>query len=355
MKILDNGPDKDRVVLVFFADGFTAVRESAFYEYCRQKINYAMSLEPMKSIAYKYNAYAFFNPSQDAGINHPNLLGSGCYGQPALSVNTYFGCSFDSMINGQRIHRVISPKDTGLVYAEMSKQLPASTAKNNYLPVILCDSQFEGGQAIGSMGVFTLSPNSNNTFIHETFGHALAGLGDEFASGANAEAWNCSKESDPTKVRWKAFIPPAGIVKVNAAGWGVPTASCKMGQDLTKDFCVVCANQIKLATDQLIRLSGGVPPTGPTTPVPPAITAPNLVLGNVLNNSIQIKWNQQKADSYAFSIMPSGGAWKSAGTANGDATMRTFQNLKRKTTYEIKVVLFSGGVQYESTIKATTK
>src|SRR6185295_17428119 len=179
MKIQDNGPDKDRLNLVFFGDEFTAAEEAKFNSSIQTKLAYLNTLEPLKSNLYKVNAYSFFNPSQDSGINHPNLLGAGCYGQPQLLVNTYFGCSFDSIVSGStRLHRAIAPASTAFVKAEMVKMLPQALNKINFLPIIICNTEFEGGLEYGDVSMCTLSPYSNGTLAHELLGHTIGGVGD---------------------------------------------------------------------------------------------------------------------------------------------------------------------------------
>lgn len=350
VKILDNGPDKDRVNLIVFAEGFTVGQETEFNAAVKSKIDYFFSVEPCKSEKYKFNVYSVFTPSQTSGINHPALLGPGCYGQPAYAANTYFGCSFDSIVGSSRIHRAIAPKSDQFVKDEIVRLFPLAAGKNNYLPIIICNTKDEGGLCSGSTSICTLSPYGNDTLIHECAGHSIGGLNDEYASGANTEGWNCTAEKDPTKVRWAKFIPPMGVVPANAR-FNIPSTTCKMNK-VTDEFCVVCADRIKTGINFLITTSGGIVPTKPTEPVPapPPITAPVLSYSNKTNSSVRINWNKQAADGYAFYKSVAAKPFEPAGTAAGDATYRVFQNLKKGYTYTFRVVLNKGGVNYESQI-----
>ena len=82
-----------------------------------------------------------------------------------------------------------------------------------------------------------------NIVVHES-AHLFNNIGDEYAGGVFAAGGYVNNAATLTEAtnRWLVNFPTLGA-PVSVSGEFVPTATCKLGADISQQFCVVCSNE----------------------------------------------------------------------------------------------------------------
>src|ERR1017187_10409787 len=143
-KIKDSGNiDKNTINIVILSEGYTAAQQDQFFSDAQNRLNYFFGDPVFNAIQYKYNAYAIFLASTDAGVKHPHTA-KDCpplSNQPIANPTNYFGSTFDS----HGIHRAVDIPNQLLVYQEIKNALPGFNMQPNYVPYVLCNSPYYAG------------------------------------------------------------------------------------------------------------------------------------------------------------------------------------------------------------------
>ena len=164
-RILTNGSDDSRVNLLVVSEGYAQEEKEKFWFDAIRYQNAIFSRAPFKQRKMEFNLNALFVPSIDSGITDP---GSGD------KKNTAFSCSFNSL----NLERYILPNDMPALYH-------ASSGYSWDSLTLLCNTKKYGGS--GLFGQYSCVAADTSDFqyiaIHE-FGHAFAGLADEYYSSA---------------------------------------------------------------------------------------------------------------------------------------------------------------------------
>jgi hypothetical protein len=254
------GDPKDRLDLVFLAEGYTASEEDKFRSDAQRMTKYMFEHEPFRRHRSQFNVSALFRPSSESGVDEPDQR---------RYRNTALGASFNTL----DIDRYLLT-DQGHRLREYAGQVPYDSV------VVLVNSKRYGGGAIClDYCVSTVDDSrSQAVFLHE-FAHSIAYLADEYIGsvtysdiypdGIEPVEPNITRELDPQKIKWKEVLtsgvplptpkgfssaaqetsPIVGAFEGGGylkTGMYRPEKSCAMGDGLEPfRFCIVCEKAIE--------------------------------------------------------------------------------------------------------------
>ncbi len=247
-----NGPPETSVDILFLAEGYTREEMGKFMEDVKRSTEYIFSEEPFKSNRKAFNIRAVKSVSDDSGTDIP---GEGTWKSTALHSSFYtFG-----------IERYMTTPD----FREVCDV--ASNAHYDQVYILVNTDKYGGG---GIYNFYSISAADNlesrAVVIHE-FGHAFAGLADEYYNSEvayndffnlEAEPWNPNLTTlVDFDSKWKGMIekgipvptpPDDGYIKkvgvYEGGGYvskGVfrPMIDCRMHSN-DAVFCPVCSKAI---------------------------------------------------------------------------------------------------------------
>ncbi|PIF03372.1 MAG: peptidase [Draconibacterium sp.] len=256
--IVKNGNLHDKVDIVILAEGYTDKEKDKFWKDSERMCNAFFDIEPYKSDKKSFNVTAVFTPSVDSGTDSPG---------DSIYKNTKFNSSFYTF----DISRYLTTSDMKSIYDV------AADYAYDQLYVLTNTKKYGGG---GFYNLLSLCASdgkfAEEVFIHE-FGHAFAGLADEYytSSVAVEDFYNLSVEPWEANLttlknfdkKWKNMLSPSvpiptprekkykdtlGVYEgggYTAKGVYSPQMDCRMKTNTTKDFCPVCRKTIKRMID----------------------------------------------------------------------------------------------------------
>jgi hypothetical protein len=258
--VVEHGPASNRVDVVLMGDGYELDHLRAFDELAEDVPPLLERKEPFREYWSYFNFVRAVLVSADNGVDgfgreYDTVLG-------ARTAQTFAG---HVAIDAARVRAMLGelPEHDGLAICFV---------KNGVL-------------GTGGGGFATIGGRDASTTIHE-WGHAFAGLGDEYETqqaahtGAVGERPNVSGSGDPRDVPWAHWIaakhPRIGVYE-GAAGrvrgaWKPTSAGCVMAGE--EEFCPVCREAL------VLRIYSLVDPIEACTPPPqPAGVYEMLVVG----------------------------------------------------------------------------
>lgn len=220
-KVVDHGANTDKWNLVVLGDGFRAADQAAYTAAVDALANRLKATAPFDGVWDRINVHRVDVHSTEAGADDPATCadGSGPAGGTAVSAKTYFDSTF---CGGNPPVRRLLVADQALAVTTANAQVPQWDAL-----LMVVNTTTYGGSG-GTLATYSLAANAIEIALHE-MGHAAFGLADEYEylSGCSSgEAGhdtdtdpepsepNVTKETDRTKVKWRAQIN---------AGTAVPT------------------------------------------------------------------------------------------------------------------------------------
>jgi hypothetical protein len=254
------GEPKDRLDLVFLAEGYTASQQEKFQADAQRMTQFMFEHEPFRKHRGKMNVSGVFRASWESGVDEPDKR---------LYRNSVLNASFNSL----GIDRYLLTED-GHGLRRYAAQVPYDTV------VVLVNSKRYGGGAICLDYCVTTvdDPRSEAVFLHE-FAHSLAYLADEYIGavtysdiypeGVEPVEPNITRELELEKIKWSSLVTqgvplptpkdfsvlnPVQLPVVGAfegggylrTGMYRPQRSCAMGDGLEPfRFCVVCDRAIE--------------------------------------------------------------------------------------------------------------
>lgn len=196
------GPASERLDILFVGDGYTESDAEKFRRDVRRFHRILMSYSPFLENAGRINVRALWAPSAQSGTDEP---------RKGLFPRTAVGTTFDTF----GVERYLTAPDDRKL-----RDLVACAPYERI--VVLVNSARYGGAGIQDQWAVTTTDNefSDYVMVHE-FGHALAGLGDEYFTSDVAynefyprgvEPWeaNISALVPDGKPKWAALVP-AGV------------------------------------------------------------------------------------------------------------------------------------------------
>jgi hypothetical protein len=207
--ILKSGNPHVCVDLVILGEGYQASESEKFKKDLAYYTDLFFSVEPYKSRKKKFNITGIFSLSEQSGTDEP---------RERSYKNTEFGSSFNSF----DLDRYCLDEDN------KSIRDAASEVPYDAVMIMVNIDRYGGGGIYNWQTVFcTGSPWHEYVFLHE-FGHAFAGLGDEYFSspvayedfitpGVEPLDPNITILPDTANVKWKQYLSPG--IKVPTE-WG---------------------------------------------------------------------------------------------------------------------------------------
>lgn len=285
--IFKNGPLDERINLVFVGDGYQVNELNQYVIDVNDMLDEIFNQSPFKEYKNYFNAFAIKVISNQSGATHPRTSpDTDCAPVPALTVDTYFGSTFDY----GNIHRLLVPTKNSALSNVLASHLPLY----DQVFVVVNSSYYGGSGGVYATG--STHSSGKEVAIHE-IGHSFAYLADEYWAGPQyaAEKANLTQQSNPSLVRWKDWIGVAGVGLYDHAespSWKRPHQTCKM-RYLNNPFCKVCTETFVERIHSLVPSLVSYLPDEATLPVPETGTIDfslNLVKPNP--NTLKITWER---------------------------------------------------------------
>ena len=287
--LVDNGPAANRVEIVVLGDGYELDHQRAFDELAEDVPPLFERVEPFREYWSYLNFVRGVCLSAQAGVDgfgrqYDTLLG---------------GCTLDTDaghvgVDAKRVHDVLA-------------QIPGSDG----IALVFVKLGLLG---TGGDGLAVIGGRDARIAVHE-FGHALAGLGDEYSDhthrrGGVYERVNIASTDDPKLVPWKHWLdarhPNVGIHQGGSGqvmgAWRPTAAGCIMNDG--EAFCPVCREALLLAiyaiVDPIESVSPPVPPEGvrePTTLWKDAVEFSVRVM-RPAKHDLEVSWWVEPASKY---------------------------------------------------------
>jgi len=259
VELVENGPPEIKVDLAVLGEGYDGDEMHKLRKDARRLLGVLFSTEPFKSRKTDFNVRLVETASLESGVDEPR---EGKYR------NSILGCSFNTF----GIPRYM------LTFSNRALRDAAGGVPYDMIIIIANTKRYGGG---GIYRQYSVGCSDNEfdgyVFTHE-FGHAFAGLGDEYYSSEVAyndiyprgmEPWepNITALLDTTKVKWGDLIREgtpiptpddstyAGIVGCfegagySAKGLFRPCRDCIMFSKKVGPFCPVCRRAIERMID----------------------------------------------------------------------------------------------------------
>ena len=209
-KILDNGPDTDRFVLVLLAEGYTEAQLPQFANDAQQFLDTLVTTPPFDVYCQAFNVYRLDVISNQSGADDPDT--DDCDGTGAVR-DTHFDATF---CGDDTIRRLLVVNNATAIN-EMNTHVAGWDQG-----LVIVNTTIWGG-AGGTPGTTSLSTGWEGIAIHE-IGHSVFGLADEYEYWAGCSSGetdrdihpgpeparpNVTVQNDPDLVKWKDLFDAA--------------------------------------------------------------------------------------------------------------------------------------------------
>ena len=164
--VMVNGDAAHKVDIVIIPDGYTQDELEKFKKDCDQFIRILKTFEPYKSQINNFNVRGVLAPSEESGVDIPSKK---------VWVKTIADCHFDTFYSDRycTTESYFSIKDL------------AACAPYDQIYILVNSSIYGGGGIYNYYSVSTSGNMSSAKVIVHEFGHAFAGLGDEYVEVGN--------------------------------------------------------------------------------------------------------------------------------------------------------------------------
>ncbi|MFH1121606.1 MAG: M64 family metallopeptidase [Bacteroidota bacterium] len=248
--------------IVFIPEGYTAAEMEKFRADCTRLGDFLMQCDPFDEYIDKINISGVLAPSQESGTDSP---GKDIWKKTILNSSFY---TFD-------IGRYLTTMDM------KSVRDVAANVPYDQICIVANSQEYGGGGIYNHYALFTSdNPYADYVFVHE-FGHAFAGLADEYYNSEvayediynlNVEPWEPNlttlKDFDS---KWKDMVTPGAPIPTQEAdkkkypvgayeGGGYlsrgifrPSFDCTMKSLKYNNFCPVCQQSIRKMMDFYIH------------------------------------------------------------------------------------------------------
>ena len=195
-----SGNPHDKVDVVIISEGYDSNDDMKFLEDMKRFTEVFFSQEPYKTNQDKFNIYGIYKPSEESGIDIP---------QSKIYKKTTVSATFNSLGSDRYL------------LTEDNKTLRdvAAFAPYDAIYIMVNTSKYGGGGIYNQFATFVNNNVWNEyVFLHE-FGHAFAGLGDEYYTSDVSYNDFYPKGIEPTEpnltallnkdeLKWKEYITP---------------------------------------------------------------------------------------------------------------------------------------------------
>ena len=175
--VLVNGTPDSKVDVVILPEGYTAAEMAQFQQDCQNLVNVFSQHEPFSSHINDFNFRAVLAPSEESGVDIP---GYSIWARTIL--NSHFYTFY--------IDRYCTTRDY------FSVKDVAANAPYDQIYILVNSSLYGGGGFYNFYSMSTAGNMSSSSVIVHEFGHAFAGLGDEYVETSNplGELYNLNVE-----------------------------------------------------------------------------------------------------------------------------------------------------------------
>ncbi len=250
--VVQGGDDvNDRIDIAFLAEGYTSDQMEKFRADVKRFWKYMSGVEPYKSHKERFNVYAVESPSAESGTDIPN---QGIFRNTAMN---FTFSTFD-------VDRYLTSFDLKSIHDI------AAVVPYDHIIIIVNTAEYGGGGFYNFYSACVADHKlSLRVLVHE-FGHAFAGLADEYfyADEANEEMYSLKREpwepnittlndfnekwlvDPPTPIptpRTKEYADKVGVFEgggYQSEGIYSPFQDCIMRSNTPKTFCPVCRRAI---------------------------------------------------------------------------------------------------------------
>ena len=196
--IVDNGPPAEKVDLLVLGDGYTADEMDQYHAAAQQVVDDLFSFPPFSERQQDFNVWVIDVPAEESGISQPR---AGRWRDSPL------GMSYNSFDSERYV----------LTLANRELREIAAQAPYDALILISNSEQYGGG---GIYNLYSTAAANSAQFgyliVHE-FGHAFAGLADEYYTSQvsyesfnppGVEPWdpNITALLDPENIKWEYLV-----------------------------------------------------------------------------------------------------------------------------------------------------
>ena len=287
--ILYSGPIANRTNLVILGDGYTSSEQAKFLTDAKSVYTKFMQTIPYTQYKNYFNVFAVEVISAQSGASHAaNSSDNQCAGQPAATVNNYFGSAFDC--GTASYHRLLCATKNSAITSVLAANTPFYDQA-----LIIVNSTYYGG-AGGQFAVSSMASAASEIAIHEV-GHSFANLADEYWAGsvyATDTKPNMTSNGNSSTVKWKIWNGVATVGVYPHSGdpkWFKPTTNnCKM-EVLGLLFCPVCYEAHIEKVHGLVTPYDSYTPANSTTLQITTTDIPFSVKGVLpIPNTLKIQW-----------------------------------------------------------------
>ena len=164
--VLVNGTPDSKVDIVILPEGYTAAEMTQFQQDCQNLVNVFSEHEPFASHINDFNFRAVLAPSEESGVDFP-----GDYIWARTILNAHFYTFY--------IDRYCTTRDY------FSVKDVAANAPYDQIYILVNSNIYGGGGFYNFYSMSTSGNMSSSSVIVHEFGHAFAGLGDEYVESSN--------------------------------------------------------------------------------------------------------------------------------------------------------------------------
>mgnify|MGYP003288251089 CR=1 FL=1 len=266
--------DKENMVIVYCAEGYTKSQQKQFIEDVKNLWGEVLQTEPYRSMADRFNVYALCTASVDGFLGTStffNATKNGISGSNGAWRNhileRIIGPAFIEKIHDAHITNKTRPNENPGDHDY--RQYDYVYENINQFVVLANSGEYFGGSHDNKeSGIHYIIASARSTYSaftqrHE-LGHGLFHLGDEYnySTGPVSEenytkSLNMTATKDPTKVKWKQLLGFRNTYTCPHYDYYPYTYNssrdCLMRETFQNDFCDVCKLQGMKVMSQLIK------------------------------------------------------------------------------------------------------
>ena len=164
--VMVNGTPESKVDIVILPEGYTADEMPQFQQHCQELVDVFSQEEPFASHINDFNFRAVLAPSEESGVDIPAI-----HHWVRTVLNAHFYTFY--------IDRYCTTRDY------FSVKDVAANAPYDQIYILVNSSQYGGGGFYNFYSMSTAGNMSSSSVIIHEFGHAFAGLGDEYEEPDN--------------------------------------------------------------------------------------------------------------------------------------------------------------------------
>ena len=266
--------DKENMVIVYCAEGYTKSQQKQFVEDVKKLWGEVLQIEPYRSMADRFNVYALCTASVDGYGGTSTFFAATAKGGISTNKGNWRNHVLERIIGPafiEKIHDAHIPNETHPNENTMDhnyRQYDYVYENINQFVVLANSGEYFGGSHDNKeSGIHYIIASARSTYSaftqrHE-LGHGLFHLGDEYNySTVPVDEWNYTTSlnmtatKDPTKVKWKQLLGFRNTYTCPHYDYYPYTYNssrdCLMRETFQNDFCDVCKLQGIKVMSQLI-------------------------------------------------------------------------------------------------------